>query len=87
MSINRPFEASSIEPLAKLLAECGSGSDISRVLNERGIRDGSGESTKWKRLDWIFQDVQRRTPSYPVGLSAHSYLLHLTPESIKHNPS
>ena len=60
MSINRPFEASSIEPLAKLLAECGSGSDISRVLNERGIRDGSGESTKWKRLDWIFQDVQRR---------------------------
>ena len=54
------FQEGSIESLAKRLAECGSGSDISRVLADRGIQDGSGESTKWRRLYWIFLDVQRR---------------------------
>ena len=41
-----------------MLGECGSGSDISRVLTDRGIRDGSGESTKWRKLYWIFLDLQ-----------------------------
>ena len=54
------FPEGSVESLAKLLADCGSGSDISRVLADRGLRDGSGESTKWRRLYWIFLDVQRR---------------------------
>ena len=54
------FPEGSVESLAKLLAECGSGSDISRVLADRGIQDGSGQSTKWMRLYWIFLDVQRR---------------------------
>ena len=54
------FPEGSVESLAKLLADCGSGSDISRVLADRGLRDGSGESTKWRRLYWIFIEVQRR---------------------------
>ncbi len=54
------FQEGSIEALAKLLGECGSGSDINRVLEHRGIHDGSGQSTKWRRLDWIFLDIQRR---------------------------
>ena len=54
------FQEASVESLARLLAECGSGSDISRVLASRGIRDDSGESTKWRRLYWIFLDIQRR---------------------------
>lgn len=54
------FQESSVESLAKLLAECGTGSDITRVLADRGIDDRSGESTKWKRLYWVFLDVQRR---------------------------
>ena len=60
MSVTPSFQEGSIESLAKLLAECGSGSDISRVLADRGIQDGSGQSTKWRRLYWIFLDVQRR---------------------------
>lgn len=54
------FEEASVESLARLVAECGSGSDIDRVLDDRGIHDGSGESTKWKKLYWVFLDVQRR---------------------------
>jgi len=49
-----------IERLAKMLGECGSGADITRVLRDRGLTDNSGESTKWKRLYWVFLDVQRR---------------------------
>lgn len=47
-----------IEALAKVLGECGSGTDISRVLQDRGIIDSSGESTKWRRLYSIFLSVQ-----------------------------
>ncbi|MDE0656834.1 MAG: TIGR02391 family protein [Acidimicrobiaceae bacterium] len=53
------FREASVESLARLLAECGSGSDITRVLANRGIRDDSGESTKWRRLYWVFLDIQR----------------------------
>ncbi len=49
-----------IEGLAKLLGECGSGTDISRVLGHCGLIDHSGESTKWRRLYWVFLDVQNR---------------------------
>jgi uncharacterized protein (TIGR02391 family) len=49
-----------VEALAKILGECGSGSDISRVLLDRGLTDGSGESTKWRRLYSVFLDCQRR---------------------------
>lgn len=48
-----------IEALARLLGECGSGSDISRVLRDRGLVDSSGESTKWRRLYSIFLERQR----------------------------
>ena len=38
---------------------CGTGSDITRVLNDRGLEDNSQESTKWKRLYWVFLNTQR----------------------------
>ena len=60
MSVIPVFGEGSIESLAKALAECGSGSDISRVLADRGIHDGSGQSTKWRRLYWVFLEIQRR---------------------------
>ncbi len=43
-----------------MLGDCGSGSDISRVLTNRGIHDDSGHSTKWRRLDWIFLKIQQQ---------------------------
>ncbi len=49
-----------IEGLAKVLGECGSGTDITRILNSLTLSDNSGESTKWKRLYWVFLDLQRR---------------------------
>lgn len=48
-----------IEALARLLGECGSGTDISRILSDRGSADASGESTKWRRLYWVFLQSQR----------------------------
>ena len=60
MSSIPSFQEGSIESLAKILGDCGSGSDISRVLADRGIHDSSGESTKWKRLYRIFLEIQRQ---------------------------
>ena len=54
------FSEGQVEALAKVLGECGSGSDISRVLEDRGLDDNSGESTKWRRLYWIFLDCQKK---------------------------
>lgn len=53
------FPEGQIEALARLLGDCGTGSDITRVLRDRGIKDDSGESTKWRRLYWIFLSIQR----------------------------
>jgi uncharacterized protein (TIGR02391 family) len=54
------FDGAIVEALAKVLGEAGSGSDINRVLKSKGIDDVSGESTKWKRLYWVFAHLQRR---------------------------
>jgi uncharacterized protein (TIGR02391 family) len=63
MSVVPAFPEGQIEGLAKLLGECGSGTDISRVLHDRGLVDVSGESTKWRRLYSVFLDSQRRQGS------------------------
>ena len=60
MSVVPAFSEGQIESLARLLGECGSGSDISRVLDDRGLVDESGVSTKWRRLHWAFLDLQRQ---------------------------
>jgi uncharacterized protein (TIGR02391 family) len=49
-----------LEALARYLGDCGSGSDIDRALASCGLRDSSGESTKWKRLLWVFTESQKR---------------------------
>ena len=60
MSTIPVFAEGNIETLSKLLGDCGTGSDISRVLHACSIQDRSGESTKWRRLYWTFLDIQRR---------------------------
>jgi uncharacterized protein (TIGR02391 family) len=54
------FPEGQVESLARLLGDCGSGTDISRVLQDRGLADNSGESTKWRRLYSIFLESQRQ---------------------------
>ena len=49
-----------IEKIARVMGECGSGTDITRVLRDQGLTDHSGQSTKWRRLYWVFLDLQRR---------------------------
>lgn len=60
MSAVSSFSGGQIEALSRLLGECGSGTDITRVLHDRGLVDGSMESTKWRRLYWVFLDSQRQ---------------------------
>ncbi|NTV47970.1 MAG: TIGR02391 family protein [Chlorobiales bacterium] len=60
MSTIPSFPEGQIESLARLLGECGSGTDISRVLRDRSLADDSGESTKWRRLYWVFLSCQRQ---------------------------
>ena len=60
MSIIPSFSEGQIESLARLLGECGSGPDISRVLSDCGLEDRSGHSTKWQRLYWVFLESQRQ---------------------------
>ena len=60
MSAVPSFPEGQIEGLARLLGDCGSGTDITRVLNDRGLIDASGESTKWRRLYWVFLDSQKK---------------------------
>lgn len=55
-----PFPDGQIESLARLLGECGTGDQIARAFLDRGLRDHSGQSTKWRRLHWIFYDSQRK---------------------------
>ncbi len=63
MPVVSPFPESQIESLARFLGECGTGGDISRVLHDQHVVDTSGESAKWRRLYWVFREVQRRDGS------------------------
>jgi uncharacterized protein (TIGR02391 family) len=60
MSSIPSFKEGQIESLARVLGECGTGTDISRVLKDRGLVDGSGVSTKWRRLYWVFLNCQQQ---------------------------
>lgn len=42
--------AGSLEQVCRLLADSGTGGEISRLLAQAGLQDQTGESTKWKRL-------------------------------------
>lgn len=52
------FQEGQLEALSKALGDCASGSDITRILQTRGIPDRSGESTKWRRLYFCFAETQ-----------------------------
>ena len=54
------FKPAHIESLARLLGDCGTGTDISRFLERNNLEDNSGESTKWRRLESIFTESQKK---------------------------
>lgn len=49
-----------IEQSARLLGECGTGDEISRMFQDIGIVDDSGESTKWRRINTALWRAQQR---------------------------
>jgi len=49
-----------LERVARLLGDCGTGTDISRIMNTIGIEVISGESTKWRRIYAVFRYHQKR---------------------------
>ena len=58
MTKTPPFTDDQCVALAQHLGECGTGAEISRAFNSRGLKDTSGESTKWKRLHSVFAAIQ-----------------------------
>jgi uncharacterized protein (TIGR02391 family) len=55
-----PFPEGQIESLSRLLGDCGTGDQIARAFHARNLEDHSGQSTKWRRLHWVFSDSQRQ---------------------------
>lgn len=49
-----------IEQSARILGECGTGDEITRMFQDIGIVDDSGESTKWRRINTVLWRAQQR---------------------------
>ena len=60
MNIIPPFPEGLIESLSRVLGDCGTGDQITRAFQDRSLEDHSSQSTKWKRLHWVFSDSQRQ---------------------------
>lgn len=52
-----------IEALSKVVGNYMSGSEITKLLYQCGIKDNSGQSTKWRRLDYSFVERQNQDHS------------------------
>ena len=63
MSAHPPFDPGTVEAIAKVLGEAGSGTDISRYFQTNSLLDESGESTKWRRINAVFLKSQATTKS------------------------
>ncbi|ENJ9652959.1 TIGR02391 family protein [Clostridium botulinum] len=58
--IIRKMSNSELEALSRALGEGCTGSELTMILNDCGIRDNSGESTKWRRIFAVFTDRQEQ---------------------------
>lgn len=56
----RKMSKSELEALSHALGEGCTGSELTTLLNDCGIRDNSGESTKWRRIFAVFTDRQEQ---------------------------
>ncbi len=52
-----------IENISKLLGDLLTGSQISKIFKDINVIDNSGESTKWRRLYYVFKYLQDRDSS------------------------
>lgn len=63
MSDNYSLNSNQIENISKLLGDVLTGSGISKIFRDISVTDNSGESTKWRRLDYVFKFIQNRDKS------------------------
>lgn len=49
-----------IEQSARILGECGTGDEITRMFQDIGVVDDSGENTKWRRINTVLWRSQQR---------------------------
>lgn len=64
------MDAATIEALARILGDLSTGSQITDCFYSANVSDASGESTKWRRLAWLFQDQQTQEGHAEVALGA-----------------
>ena len=60
MAVIASFKNDLLEEVVKQLAEQATGTELSRMFDDLGLRDDSGESTKWRRIFSVLTDAQRR---------------------------
>lgn len=63
MADNYNLNSNQIENISKLLGDLLTGSEISKIFRDISVTDNSGESTKWRRLDYVFKFIQNRDKS------------------------
>lgn len=63
MADNFNLNSNQIENISKLLGDLLTGSEISKIFRDISVTDNSGESTKWRRLDYVFKFIQNRDKS------------------------
>lgn len=63
MADNYNLNSNQIENISKLLGDLLTGSEISKIFRDISVTDNSGESTKWRRLDYVFKSIQNRDKS------------------------
>ena len=73
-----------IEALARILGNLSTGSQIDDFFFKANVWDESGQSTKWRRLAWVFEDQQHRSGHAGVALQAVRSFL--SPVSYVKNP-
>ena len=57
------LSSNQIENISKILGDLLTGSVISKIFRDINVIDNSGESTKWRRLDFVFKFLQNRDKS------------------------
>lgn len=69
MAVQKPLDEAVVTSLAKALGEAITGRELTSILDAQGLSDGSDESTKWKRIQWVMTQSQKRTGSANESLA------------------
>ena len=74
MSAHPSFDPGTVEAIARVLGEAGTGTDLTRYFQASKLVDDSGESTKWRRLNAVFLKSQATNSSNQILAFIKSYL-------------